>query len=139
MTQTPPGETVSATRLAKPLTETLSNFFFLKFYLKVNSVLVKGAVPTALDSNISDLSMKQSFKYPTAVTVTSSCLQDQISSKRIPMKVSTQSPGAMHTAHVCIYTCAPNSVELCLLLPHQTIKATKTLKVFLWPPWLSSF
>lgn len=74
MTQTPPDKTVSATRLAKSLRETLSNFFSLKFHLKVNLVLMKGAVPTALDSDISYLSMKQSFKGPTAVTVMSCCL-----------------------------------------------------------------
>ena len=139
MTQNSSDKTVSATRLAKPLRETLSIFFSLKFHLKVNSVLMKGAVPTALDSNISYLSMKQSFKGPTAVTIMSCCLQDQISSKRIPMKFSKQRPGAMHTTRTCICMCAPNRVVLCLLLPHQTVKATKTLKVLHWPPRLSSF
>lgn len=121
MTQTPPDKTVSATRLAKPLTETLSNFFSLQFHLKVNSVLGKGAAPTVLDSDMSYLSMKKSFKSPTTITIMSCCLQDQFSSKRIPMNVSKQRPGATHTTRTSIYTCAPNC-WCCLLLPNQTVK-----------------
>lgn len=83
-------------------------FFLLNILFKSEFCIGERCCINSLNSDISYLFMKQSFKTPTTTTIMSCCLQDQISSKEIPIQISKQRPGVICSAHTCIYTCAPN-------------------------------